>query len=198
MAGPTGHLILQPIARQILSSPGLTVLTTTRSINTSSVCFGRRNFRKFPIPNKRGIFEHPKMPKEFLANEYKDRVVAIDDLRIRYPGIWFGKKFVYVREMEPELIVPLDFENSSLKPYVSYRAEEINQSEFSADQLFAATYGQEIMKKAKNNEPIPEQFLEYDENATVEAKNRALKTGADLFSHTSYFGCLDKDWRYHN
>ena len=138
------------------------------------------------------------MPKEFLENEYKDRVVAVDDMRIRYPGVWFGKKFVYVREMEPELIVPAEFEDCPLKPYVSYRADEINQSEFTADQLFAATYGQEIVNKVKNNEPVPEEYLEYDENAAIEAKNRALKIGADLFSHNSYFGCLDKNWRFHH
>ena len=199
MTGPNCHMLLRPIARNILAPiVPLTSFSSTRSISTSQACFGRRNFRKFPIPNKRGIFEHPKLPKEFMKNEYKDRVVPIDDLRVRYPGVWFGKKFVHVREMEPELIVPPDFEECPLKPYVSYRADEITQSEFTAEQLFSATYGQDIVNKYNSNEPIPESYLEYDEAAAKEAKNRALKTGSDMFSHTSYFGSLDKDWRYNN
>ena len=200
MSGPNCYLFLRPMVARNLLNPIVPLLTSsTRSISTSDVDFGRRNFRKFPIPNKRGIFEHAKLPKPFLEEEYKDQVVVMDDLRIRYPGVWFAKKFVYVREMEPELIVPADFEDCPLKPYVSYRADEITQSEFTTDQLFAATYGQKIKKMKNNNEPIPEGYLDYDENAAKEAKNRALKIGSDVFSHTSYFGSLDEDWRYgHN
>lgn len=163
-------------------------IANTRMINTSNVRYGRRNFRKFPIPNKRGIFEHRKLPKELLENEYNFPVV-VDDMKIRYPGVWFGKKFVYVKEMEPEIIVP-DFEETSLKPYVSYRVEEVIQSQFTAEQLFNATYGREIMQKVNDKEPIPESLLVHDENSATKAKNNALKTGSDLFNHTSYFGKL--------
>lgn len=187
------RLLRQIIDKRVL--PG-TIIGSTRSISNSSILYGRRNFRKFPIPNKRGVWEHHKIPKDFMENEYAERVVAIDDLRIRYPGIYFGKKFVYVREMEPELVVPDNFEDSPLKPYVSYATEDIVQSEFTAQQLFNVTYGREISKKIKNKEEIPKEYLEFDEKAKVEAKNRALKTGADLFSHTSYFGCLNDEWRY--
>ena len=170
--------------------------SSKRSISTSQALAGRRNFRKFPITNKRGIFEHPKLPKELMENEYRDRVVTVDDVRIRWPGVWFGRRFVHVPEMEPELVVPEDFESSPLKPYVSNRAEEISQSEFTAEQLFAVTYGREIARKVKAGEVVDDQYLVMDEEAAREAKNRALKTGADVFSHTSYFGSLDKDWRY--
>src|SRR5699024_10129510 len=120
----------------------------------------------------------------------------IDEARIRWPGVWFGKRFVYVKEMEPELVVPEDFEASPLKPYVSNRAEEISQSEFTAEQLFSVTYGREIARKVTHGDPVPAEFLEFDEAAAQAAKRRALSTGADVFSHTSYFGSLDKDWRY--
>lgn len=160
-----------------------------RAISTSKACNGRRNFRKFPIPNKRGIFEHRKLPKELLEDEYS-HVTAIDDLKIRYPGVWFQKKFEYVREMEPDLIVP-DFEHCSLKPYVSHKAEEIFQSPFTSQYLFNVTYGKDIFDKFQKNEPIPESLLEYDEKAAADAKNNALKTGSDLFDHRSYFGSFE-------
>lgn len=186
--------LLQPISRRAVVVA--VWQTTRRSIGTTTALNGRRNFRKFPITNKRGIFEHPKLPKPLMENEYQDRVIAIDDVRIRYPGVWFGKKFVYVPEMEPELVVPDDFEACPLKPYVSNRAEEINQSEFTAEQLFSVTYGREIAQKVKSGETVPEEYLTYDEAKATEAKNNALKTGSDVFSHTSYFGSLDKDWRF--
>lgn len=94
--------------------------------------------------------------------------------------------------MEPDIIVA-NFEDCPLKPYVSYKAEEINQSKFTANQLFNATYGPEIAKKFKNNEPIPKSLLEYDEDAARKAKNDALKTGADLMTHKSYFGRMKLD-----
>ncbi|KAH7641289.1 39s ribosomal protein l41 [Dermatophagoides farinae] len=158
-------------------------------INTSSICNGRRNFRKFPIPNKRGIFEHNKLPKELLEKEY-DFPIAIDDMRIRYPGVWFGRHFEYVPEMEPEIIVPKDLDNCQLKPYVSYRATEIHQSEFTAEDLFNTTYGTEIIRKYQDKQSIPESWTVYDERHVIDAKNKALKTGSDLFTHTSYFGNL--------
>ncbi|OTF72852.1 39S ribosomal protein L41, mitochondrial-like protein [Euroglyphus maynei] len=164
-------------------------LALKRMINTSSICYGRRNFRKFPIPNKRGIFEHNRLPKELLENEY-DYPVAIDDIKIRYPGVWFGKKFVYVREMEPDIIVPNDLDSCKLKPYVSYRTNEIHQSEFTAEDLFNSTYGAEIISKHQEKETIPKSWIDYDEQSIIDAKNNALKTGADLFNHNSYFGNL--------
>jgi len=94
-----------------------------------------------------------------LDNEYREKIVTMDDMRIRYPGVWFHKKFVYVPEMEPELVVP-DFENCPLKPYVSYRAKEVTQSEFTPEQLFNTTYGREIVKKFNNKESIHESYLE--------------------------------------
>lgn len=164
-----------------------------RAITTTAVCNGRRNFRKFPIINKRGVFEHSKLPKELLHNEYA-HPVAIDDAKIRYPGVWFEDKFVYVREMEPELVVPDGLDECPLKPYVSYRAEEVTQSPFTAQQLFNVTYGRKIYQCYREEKPIPEELLTEDqetiEAAKVKAKNEARKVGADLFSHTSYFGEL--------
>lgn len=182
--------------RAVRSPTELVFFVSVRTISTTNSCFGKTNFRKFPIPNKRGIFEHHKLPKPFLDVEYKDRIVYIDDMKIRYPGFYFGKKFVYVKEMEPDIIVPVDFENSPLKPYVSYRTEDVYQSEFTPEQLFSATYGKDIITKYRKGEAIPDEYLEYDSKAVEDAKKRALKVNADLFSHTSYFGSLGKIWRY--
>lgn len=161
-------------------------VSSSRQISTSQICNGRRNFRKFPIPNKRGVFEHPKLPKELLENEYS-HPVAIDDMKIRYPGVWFQKKFAYVREMEPELVVA-DFEHCPLKPYVSHKTADINQSQFTAQKLFNVTYGQEIVGRFQKQQPIPDSLMRFDANAAEEAKNKALKTGTDIFTHVSYFG----------
>ncbi|KAF7490479.1 39S ribosomal protein L41 [Sarcoptes scabiei] len=173
--------------RSISALPIKTILR--RSFETTSVIYGKANFRKFPIPNKRGVFEHPRLPKPLLENEF-DYPVAVDEMRIRYPGVWFRKKFQYVREMEPELIVPDDFEQCPLKPYVSYRTDEIEQSEFTVEDLFNATYGKEILECMRNNQKIPESLLSHDPQASQEAKLKAIKIGSDLFSHTSYFGSL--------
>ena len=177
--------------KNIIKSCSITVnkWAIKRSINTTSILNGRRNFRKFPIPNKRGLFEHSKLPKELLENEY-DFPVGIDDMKIRYPGIWFGKKFEYVREMEPEIIVPKDLDDCKLKPYVSYKTNEIHQSKFTAEDLFNSTYGSEIINRYPEKQSLPESWFIYDEQAIIDAKNKALKTGSDLFSHTSYFGNL--------
>lgn len=183
------HFKTLPIKQSLTNVTKL--ITVTRPISTTVPCSGRKNFRKFPIPNKRGIFEHAKIPKELLENEY-DYPVVVDDMKIRYPGVWFGKKFVYVREMEPELVVP-DFEDCPLKPYVSHRSDPISQSQFTAEQLFSATYGKEIKESYKNGQPVPESLLHYDEDSVKRAKNDALKTGADLFNHTSYFGQIEEE-----
>ncbi len=39
-----------------------------------------------------------------------------------------------------------------LKPYVSYRVKEVTQSEFTAKDLFDATYGQEAVSQYSSDE----------------------------------------------
>ena len=148
-----------------------------RSVHTSAVVSGSiRNFRKFTIPNKRGQFEHPRLPKELLEKEF-DYPVYRDTLHIRWPGYWFRKKLIYVKEMEPELVVP-DLEVFELKPYVSYRCPNITQSEFTARDLFNATFADSIIEKFRNNQQID---IQVTDDEVQRARILAKQTGADLF-----------------
>ncbi|OWR41662.1 ribosomal protein L41 [Danaus plexippus plexippus] len=93
-------------------------------------------------------------------------------------------RFVKVPEMIPELIVP-DLKDCNLKPYVSYKAEDVIQSEFTPQQLFDAVYSKKIVidyKQGKLNadgqplEPSEEENLQPEE-----AVQRAKRTGSDIF-----------------
>lgn len=73
-----------------------------------------------------------------------------------------------------------------LKPYVSYRAPEVTQSEFTAKDLFNAVYRQKIVNDFKNKklndngdptEPSEEELL-----TPEQAKIKARQTGSDMFS----------------
>ena len=78
--------------------------------------------------------------------------------------------------MEPELIVP-DLEDFNLKPYVSYRAKDINTPEFTARDLFEKVYAGEIVDKMMKDEPVE---VKVDQKEILEAKLKALRPNADL------------------
>lgn len=72
-----------------------------------------------------------------------------------------------------------------MKPYVSYRAPDVVQSEFTAEDLFYSVYAAKIAKDyeekkldAEGNptEPSPEEKL-----TPEDALLRARQTGADIF-----------------
>lgn len=72
-----------------------------------------------------------------------------------------------------------------LKPYVSYRAPDIVQSEFTAEDLFNVVYAEKIQKDLKEGklnedgspkEPSPEESL-----TPEAAKLKADQTGTDIF-----------------
>lgn len=153
-----------------------------RCISTSSVVANKKNFRKFNIPPEvRGdrIFRNRQKsanPDERIPLEtYGARATTIIDEH--------GNK-VEVAEMIPEMIVP-DLKDFPLKPYVSYRAADFQQSEFTAEDLFNAIYSNKIVedwnKKQLNEDgtsktPSEEELLEPEE-----AFLRARKTGSDIF-----------------
>nr|CAI5856451.1 unnamed protein product [Callosobruchus analis] len=150
-----------------------------RSISTSAICNGKRNFKKFPIFNKRGsrIFKKQQM-------EQPDPEVPIHKRGVRDVGYHNGEKFVLIPEMIPEIIVP-DLTDCKLKPYVSYRAPEVTQSEFTAEDLFYVVYAPKIAKDFKEGkldekgqpvEPSSEEKL-----TPEEAKLKARQTGTDIF-----------------
>lgn len=162
-----------------------TVLMTMKSIRffhqTSKLCkpMGEdmiKNNENLKVPNKIGTFEHYRLPKPLLDEDFNYPVFR-DTMGIRWPGYWFKRKFVYVPEMEPELVVP-DLEGFQLKPYVSYKAEDIETRPFTAKELFDHVYAEKIETDFK---------LDSKEDYTVtgeeidNARLKALQTGADLF-----------------
>jgi large subunit ribosomal protein L41 len=152
-------------------------IQTTVSLN------GKRNFRKFMIPNKRGQFEHNRLPQPLIDKEFNYPVFR-DTLLIRYPGFWFRRKFVYVKEMEPQLIVP-DLSGFELKPYVSYRSPHVLQTQFTARDLFNATAADSIIEKFKSGQQID---VDVGDNDAEIAKIKAKQTGSDLFIENNDFG----------
>lgn len=87
--------------------------------------------------------------------------------------------------MIPELIVP-SLEGFTLKPYVSYRVEEITEPEFTAQDLFDVVYSKKIKEDFasgqldENGEPLNPS--EYEKLTPQQAKEQARKTGCDLFT----------------
>lgn len=87
--------------------------------------------------------------------------------------------------MIPELIVP-DLTDFQLKPYVSHRCNGIDQSEFTAKQLFEAVYSKKISddfndnKLDANGNPLEPSASEA--MAPEVAKLKAQLTGCDLYT----------------
>ncbi|CAH0400798.1 unnamed protein product [Chilo suppressalis] len=149
-----------------------------RSISVSAPREGKRNFRKFVIPNKRGT----RLQKQRQASS--DPELPIDKRGVRDTGYVLDGRFVQVPEMIPELIVP-DLKDCDLKPYVSYKAADVVQSEFTPQQLFDAVYSKKIVTDFKQGkldedgsplEPSDEENLQ-----PKEAVARARRTGSDIF-----------------
>lgn len=139
-----------------------------------------KNFEDFKVPNQVGTFEHYRMPQDLLDVEY-NYPVCRDTLGIRWPGYWFKRKFCYVKEMEPELVVP-DLEGFELKPYVSYRTEEVDNKPFTPKDLFDSVYADRIAEEFKEKGSVE---LNLDQENIYEARLKALQTGSDLFEeHT--------------
>jgi 39S ribosomal protein L41, mitochondrial len=136
-------------------------------------------FTLFSVPNDKGQFEAKHIP-EPLFEDYYNYPIQYDPMKINHPGVWFRRKFVYVKEMEPELIVP-DLTGFKLKPYVSYRTPEIEQPPLTANLLFNAIYGNDIINKYLKNEEIK---VETSEEEIEEARLKHIQTGSDLFNPT--------------
>nr|CAD7455131.1 unnamed protein product [Timema tahoe] len=106
---------------------------------------------------------------------------------VRRVGYESKGHFVTVQEMIPELIVP-DLTNFKLKPYVSYKAPDVVQSEFTAQDLFNVVYSKKFAEDFKQGkldqdgnplEPSSEESL-----TPQEAFVQARKTGSDLFAES--------------
>lgn len=150
-----------------------------RSISTTALLNGKRNFRKFLLYNKRGtrLFK-----KQRITNP--DPELPIDRRGVKDTGYTFKGKYVEVAEKIPQIIVP-DLTGCQLKPYVSYKAPEVIQSEFTSQDLFNAVYAEKIIDDFKNkrinDDGSPVQPSDNEKLTSDEAWMRARKTGSDIF-----------------
>nr|SVE94621.1 EOG090X0IZW [Simocephalus serrulatus] len=149
-----------------------------RGISTSSCACGKRNFKKFPVYNKRGT-------KEFKARQAKNPHpdVPIHHYGVRPIGYKTRTGFVPVNELIPEIVVP-DLTGFKLKPYVSYRVGDIVQPPMTPEELFGAVYVKKITEDFKNGklgpdnqplEPSPEESL-----TPEKAKEKILSIRSDI------------------
>jgi len=153
----------------------------TRCISLSAVDLGTKNFRQFFVGNKRGTRAY----KEKRAKD-PDFVPDIPIYtEVKPIGYRYGKTFRKVPEMIPEIVVP-DLTGFKLKPYVSYKAAEIIEAEFTPKDLFYYVYQKKIERdfaasKLDENgnslEPSDEEKL-----TAEEARIMARKSGSDIFS----------------
>lgn len=165
-----------------LASFRISVEFTRRCISTSSALASRKNFRKFYIPSEvRG------------TRQFRERQLS-DNPNTNFPLEKYGARDTTIRddnghlveipEMIPEMIVP-DLKDFDLKPYVSYRATEFTQTEFTAEDLFNAVYSNKIVedwnKKQLNEDGSPKNPNEVESLGPEEAFIRARKTGSDIF-----------------
>lgn len=150
-----------------------------RTISTTAALAGKRNFRKFNVYGKRGT----RVVKE-AQRTMVNPPVPVDKRGVRDTGITVNGQYVEIPEKIPDIIVP-DLTGCKLKPYVSYKAPDVVQSEFTSLDLFNAVYSQKIIedfKAAKLQEdgnplePSPNEQL-----SAEEALQRARKTGSDIF-----------------
>lgn len=100
-----------------------------------------------------------------------------DPLQIQHPGYWYKGYFTYVKEMEPELVVP-DLTDFKLKPYVSYRTKEVKADELTAESLFKQTYANIIIDSYMGNQRLE---ITSTKAEAEEARLKHQQTGADLF-----------------
>lgn len=122
--------------------------------------------------------EAQKIPNKAYDFGFYDYPMSRDPLGIRYPGYWFRKKFVYVKEMEPELMVP-DLTGFQLKPYVSYRVQDVACEPLTAENLFRQTYGNLVIDAYVSGERLE---ISTTKEEIQDAHLRHLQTGSDMFT----------------
>lgn len=150
-----------------------------RTITTSAPLNGKKNFRKFLLYNKRGtrLFKQQRITNP-------DPELPIDKRGVRDTGYTFKGKYIEVPEKIPQIVVP-DLTGFQLKPYVSYKAPNVVQSQFTSRDLFNAVYANKIIDDFKNNrlndDGSPKQPSAEEELTSDEAWKQARKTGSDIF-----------------
>jgi len=162
-----------------------------RGISSSAVVFGKRNIRKFFLGNKRGTKLWRRDRNKGLF-DYAPVYTEVRDTGYKYEDVYHE-----VPELIPEIIVP-DLTGCQLKPYVSYKAADIYQSEFAAQDLFDIVYANKIKKDFEENkldeDGIPLEPSEMEKMTPEAAWTLARKSGSDLFSERKprLWECLEK------
>ncbi|XP_072489274.1 large ribosomal subunit protein mL41 isoform X1 [Notamacropus eugenii] len=87
----------------------------------------------------------------------------------KFTGFSSGGKFVKVKEMVPEFVVP-DLTGFKLKPYVSYRAPAGTDEPLTAKQLFMEAVAPSIEKDFKEGTFDPKNLEKYGFEPTQEGK----------------------------
>lgn len=127
--------------------------------------------------NKRGS-------RSFKEQQRVAPILPIDKRGVRDTGFLLNGQYIEIPEKIPEIIVP-DLEGFKLKPYVSYKAPEVIQSEFTSMDLFNAVYSEKIIKDFNERkldeagEPIEPSANE--KLSSEVAWHQARKTGSDIF-----------------
>ncbi|CAI9534984.1 unnamed protein product [Staurois parvus] len=80
-----------------------------------------------------------------------------------------NRKFVKVKEMVPQLIVP-DLTGFKLRPYVSYKASEGEEEEMTAEKLFMETVAPAIQKDLEKGTFDANNLEKYGLESTQEGK----------------------------
>ncbi|KAL1461752.1 hypothetical protein WDU94_013624 [Cyamophila willieti] len=163
----------------------------SRSFSTSSISYGKKNFRKFNWIN-RGTQQHKEDQKR--------------NPDPRYTPDYGVRKVLYTRdgkpvvETIPEIIVP-DLEGFKLKPYVSYRTMDADVPEFTAKVLFTEIYMEKIKEDFLDNkldeEGNPLEPSRYEKLTPDQANAQARKSGSDLFDQeidVSHLTPITKDY----
>jgi len=149
-----------------------------RRIYTSPCACGKKNFKKFPLYNKRGT-------KDFKIRQSKNPhpEVPIHHYGVRPTGVAHRGQFSPIEGLIPQLVVP-DLTGFKLQPYVSHRAEEISRPRLTPEELFGLVYVPKISEDFTNSklgpdneplEPSPEEKL-----SPEEARARALQVNSDI------------------
>lgn len=157
----------------------LAIKSQQRAISTTAPLEGKRNFRKFLVYNKRGT----RVVKEAQRTQLNPPV-PVHKRGVRDTGKIVNGKYVEIPEMIPDIIVP-NLEGCKLKPYVSYKAADVIQSEFTSLDLFNAVYSKKIIEDFKEGklkeDGAPVEPSENELLTPEQALQRARKTGSDIF-----------------
>lgn len=157
----------------------LAIKSQQRTIFTTTPLEGKRNFRKFLVYNKRGT----RVVKEAQRTQLNPPV-PVQKRGVRDTGMVVNGRYVEIPEKIPEIIVP-SLDNCNLKPYVSYKAPDVIQSEFTSIDLFNAVYSKKIIEDFKENklkeDGTPVEPSEQELLSAEEALQKARKTGSDIF-----------------